>query len=163
MQYDAAHAQETISADQSFQVHLRSLQEFARELEAQFEAARKPFDDVSSLNGAQLPLGEFSEAAALRERHRVAVNQMRDLIDAVRSAISFATDVTKTISESYEAYDDHIAGLYGGQHSSVDGRASLDAPQVTITVSQTDPASGLRETERISVVTPTGSNQTERI
>ena len=107
----------TISAEQSFLVHLQSLLDFARELDGQFQAVRRPTDDLASLANLPVLLGDFAEAGALRAQYAVAARQMYELLDAVRGAIGFADDVTKTISDSYQHYDHHIAGLYG-QHKS---------------------------------------------
>jgi hypothetical protein len=102
----------TISSEQSFLVHLQSLVDFARELDGQFEAIRKPTDDMASLSSQPMLLGDFLEAGALLARQRAAAAQMHDLLDAVRSAINFAGDVTGTISDSYARYDHHVAGLF---------------------------------------------------
>jgi hypothetical protein len=98
-----------MSHEESFRVHLESLLAFARELEDQLEAMRRPTDGLGQLRIRPVRLGEFGEAASLAERHRAAAEQMHELLHTVREAIAFANDVTRMIADGYADYDIGVA------------------------------------------------------
>ena len=95
--------------DQSYYVHLESLQDFVRELETQIHAMAKPNDFLLTLGEQPLLFGEFGEAGSLADAHRAAVAEMRGLLDQVRSAIAFAQDVTTTFADGYAHADQRVA------------------------------------------------------
>ncbi|MCW3815925.1 hypothetical protein ONA91_15890 [Micromonospora sp. DR5-3] len=99
----------TMSYEESFRVHLESLLAFARELEDQLEAMRRPTDSMGQLRVRPVLLGEFGEASSLADRHRAAAEQMHDLLHTVRAAIAFANDVTRMIADGYADYDVGVA------------------------------------------------------
>ncbi|MGW0431706.1 hypothetical protein ACWDV4_04020 [Micromonospora sp. NPDC003197] len=103
-----------MSQEESFRVHLESLQEFARELETQLEAMRKPTDNLGLLRVQPMLLGDFVEASSLSDRHRTAVEQMHELLHTVREAIAFANDVTHMIADGYADYDFGVATSFRG-------------------------------------------------
>jgi len=103
-----------MSQEESFRVHLESLQEFARELETQLEAMRKPTDSLGALRAQSMLLGDFGEAASLSNRHRAAAEQMHELLHTVREAIAFANDVTRMIAHGYADYDTGVATSFRG-------------------------------------------------
>ncbi len=98
-----------MSYEESFRVHLESLMAFARELEDQLEAMRRPTDSLGQLRVRPVLLGEFGEAASLGDRHRAAAEQMHDLLHIVRGAIAFADEVTRMIADGYAGYDSSVA------------------------------------------------------
>jgi hypothetical protein len=98
-----------VSNPDSFEVHLRSLTDFAWELDGQLEALRLTRDRLAALGEKAEPLGEFAEAHSLSRRHRLAANEMVPLIDTLRQAIGFAAGITRAVAQSYEDYDDQAA------------------------------------------------------
>lgn len=52
---------------ESFEVHLKSLLDFAAELEGQMTALGLPNDRLAVLTGAPMPLGDFTEARTDRK------------------------------------------------------------------------------------------------
>jgi hypothetical protein len=96
--------------DQSYYVHLESLNHFVRELETQIHAMSKPGDSLLTLGDQPLLFGEFGEAGSLADAHRAAVAEMRGLLDQVKGAISFAQDVTTTVADGYQQADQTVAG-----------------------------------------------------
>ncbi|MCU1683758.1 MAG: hypothetical protein JWQ81_4497 [Amycolatopsis sp.] len=119
--------------DQSYYVHLESLNHFVRELENQIHAMSKPDDSLLTLGDHPLLFGEFGEAGSLADAHRAAVAEMRGLLDQVKGAITFAQDVTTTVADGYEQADQTVAGdlntsgydggsgVIGGVTGAVDG------------------------------------------
>lgn len=99
--------------DQSYYVHLESLNHFVRELETQIHAMSKPGDSLLTLGDHPLLFGEFGEAGSLADAHRAAVAEMRGLLDQVKGAITFAQDVTTTVADGYEQADQTVAGDLG--------------------------------------------------
>ncbi len=102
--------QDSTTAEASYRVHLQSLQDFARELAAQIDAVSRHAQSITDPVTATIPLGDFGEAAALRERHAQALAEMSALLDRVQSAISFAERVTGTVAYSYTQAVDDAAG-----------------------------------------------------
>jgi acyl-homoserine lactone acylase PvdQ len=102
--------QDATAAEASYRVHLRSLQDFARELAAQIDAVSRHAAGIADPATATIPLGDFGEAAALRDRHARALAEMTALLERVQSAISFAERVTGTVAHSYTQADDVAAG-----------------------------------------------------
>lgn len=95
--------------DHSFRVHLRSLKDFATDLETQLDAIGKPSDGLAVLADHPMQLGAFAEADSLRDHHLAAVSQMHDLLGNVKEALGFAGDVTHTVATGYEHADEDIA------------------------------------------------------
>jgi len=117
--------------DQSYYVHLESLNDFVRELETQIDGMSKPQDFLHTLNGHPLLFGEFGEAGSLADAHNAAVAEMQGLLDQVKGAITFAQNVTTTVADGYEQADQvvagdlhnsgHDGGLLGGVVNTVEG------------------------------------------
>ncbi|WP_370943166.1 hypothetical protein AB5J62_29250 [Amycolatopsis sp. cg5] len=106
--------------DQSYYVHLESLNDFVRELENQIHAMAKPNDFLLTLGDHPLLFGEFGEAGSLADAHKAAVLEMQGLLDQVKGAIGFATDVTTTVADGYEQADQSVAGdLHTSGHDGV--------------------------------------------
>jgi hypothetical protein len=95
-----------------FEVHLQSLEDFGRVLEAQLSALPLPVDKLAPLTEAPPPLGQFAEALALGERHRLAAEQMAALLGSVRRAVEFAAGVTDAVATSYRTHDERAAAAY---------------------------------------------------
>jgi hypothetical protein len=110
-----------------FNVHLQSLERFANELEGQLDAMRKPSDRLGELAGQELPLGRFAEAYALGLRQLTAAQQMYGLLQAVREAVGFAGEVTRTITASYRQFDQQAAGGYAAPGTTGTGPAVTPA------------------------------------
>ena len=99
-------------ADQSFLVHLQSLQDFASELQTQLGGMATPIDHLDSIAGKQILLGNFAEAHNLAASHLAAITEMTDLLGQVQQAIGFAQDVTTTVANGYQQADqDAAAGM----------------------------------------------------
>ncbi|QWF78133.1 hypothetical protein [Amycolatopsis sp. CA-230715] len=96
--------------DQSYYVHLQSLDDFVRELETQLEGMAKPGERLGDL-GERAPLfGEFGEASSLARAHQAAVAEMQGLLEQVKGAITFAREVTTTVADGYAQADQVVAG-----------------------------------------------------
>ncbi|MDG4829496.1 hypothetical protein O7627_09295 [Solwaraspora sp. WMMD1047] len=96
----------------SFRVHLQSLVDFARELENQLDALRRPADRLTVLGGRPLALGQFVPALPMAQRHVATADQMQDLLVGVRHAVAFAEEVTRTIATEYARHDEQIAASF---------------------------------------------------
>ncbi len=97
------------SDHQSFQVHLASLTDFARELGTQLAGMATAAGPLEALAGKDLPLGLFGEAHALSTAHTDAVADFREVLGRAREAIDFAGGVTDTVAESYRQADRQTA------------------------------------------------------
>ncbi len=111
-----------------FEVHLQSLERFAAELEGQMDAMRPPGDRLAVLAGLRLPLGRFAEADALATRQAEAAQQMYGLLQAVREAVSFAGQVTRTVAAAYQRFDQQAAAAYGSPASAPGSGPASTAP-----------------------------------
>jgi hypothetical protein len=92
-----------------FEVHLKSLTDFAWELEGQLEAVGPVRERVLALGDKQMPLGGFAQAQSLSAQHRLAASDMVLLLDSVRQALGFAAGVTRAIAMGYEEFDEQAA------------------------------------------------------
>jgi hypothetical protein len=103
-------------ADESFYVHLSSLQAFARELQTQLDATLAPMEALATLSGQQPQYGAFTEAYLLGESQQAAIEEMYGLLSQVKQAISFAESVTNTVATGYQQADQDVASSlgYGG-------------------------------------------------
>lgn len=97
------------SPDEAFVVNLDSLTTFSHELTTQLSGMVQPKGHLDALTAAAILLGEFGEAHSLRTNHDVAVDEMSVLVGQARDAIDFAAEITKSVTRSYEHYDDEIA------------------------------------------------------
>ncbi|KAA2266468.1 hypothetical protein F0L68_01595 [Solihabitans fulvus] len=95
--------------DTSYFVHLKSLTDFARELETQLDGMLKPMDQLTESAGQPVLLGDFGEATSLSESNRAAIEEMHGLLGQVKQAIAFAENVTKTVAEGYQRTDEDVA------------------------------------------------------
>lgn len=95
--------------NESFQIHLRSLTDFAQELTTQLTGMAQTAGQLDTLAGGNVPLGEFGEAVMLSRVHQEAVADMTTIVEQARQAIDFAEDVTHTVASSYEAADRQVA------------------------------------------------------
>jgi len=93
-----------------YDVHAESLEDFARELEAQLETLRIADARLASLSDVRLRVGHFREAYDLAQRHRSAVDSMDHLLRTVRQAVDWARDVTRHVKVRYEQADADVAG-----------------------------------------------------
>jgi hypothetical protein len=93
------------AADVGFRVHLDSLERFVQELDTQIEGLRMPADRLAVLTERQLPLGAFGEAYELSVRHLTVADQMYSVLQAVREAVGFAGEVTRTVATAYQRFD----------------------------------------------------------
>ncbi|MCP2259307.1 hypothetical protein LX15_003008 [Streptoalloteichus tenebrarius] len=93
----------------SFQVHLNSLTDFARELGTQLAGTAALLARLDAMATAALPFGAFGEADALAERHGGAVREFRGVLERARQALDFAEDVTGTVASSYQRVDHQVA------------------------------------------------------
>lgn len=124
-----------------FDIHLRSLEHFANELETQLDALRRPADRLSGLAAEDLPLGRFGEADTLGAAHAAAARQMHGLLQAVRAAVGYAGGVTRTVINDYRAFDQRAADSYTTPAPGA-GSAPPAGPvrPVSVTVSVAQPA-----------------------
>src|SRR5215831_17186032 len=79
----------------------RHLERFGHELRVEVELLRTPADRLARLTDQPLPLGGFGEAFELSERHLAAAEHMYGLVQALRTAVGFARDVTGVVAASY--------------------------------------------------------------
>lgn len=108
--------------DTSFYVHLKSLRDFARELETQLQGILGPAGQLDSLQGTPILLGAFGEASELSQAHQAAAQEMQELLGQVKQAIGFAENVTKVVASGYEQADQSAAsGMGGGSGSGASG------------------------------------------
>ena len=96
-------------ADQSFLVHLQSLLDFASELQTQLGGMATPIDQLDSIAGKQILLGDFAEAHNLAASHQAAITEMSELLGQVQQAIGFAQDITTTVANGYQQADQDAA------------------------------------------------------
>jgi hypothetical protein len=148
-----------------FAVHLQSLERFAAELESQLDAMSKPSDRLAGMAGRALPLGQFAEADALGARQMSAAEQMHGLLQAVREAVGFAGDVTRTIAAAYQRFDQQAADGYGaltpgGSPGTAVVGVDVAVPQpATVTVTGSGVAPGVPVTVTAQPVTYTDPAQ----
>lgn len=102
---------------QSYRVHLDSLQDFARELEAQIDGLSAPTEGLSRVGSTRMALGAFAEADGLVAAEQQTVQQMLALLADVKQAIGFAAEVTRTVSSGYSQADSAVAGGMGSSHA----------------------------------------------
>jgi hypothetical protein len=98
-----------VPGNESFQIHLRSLTDFAQELTTQLAGMAQAAGQLETLAGGDLPLGQFGEAVMLSRAHHDAVADMATIVDQALQAIDFAEDVTLTVASSYEVADRQVA------------------------------------------------------
>lgn len=110
----AASSSDPTPPSRSFSAHLQTLKDFAAELRGQIHALGALRDTNASLAAHELSLGEFAEAGLLRARHDETVAQLRTLVDGIEHAMTFAEDVTYTVSSSYARNDQMVASNLGG-------------------------------------------------
>jgi ElaB/YqjD/DUF883 family membrane-anchored ribosome-binding protein len=91
----------------SVSANLHALRGFAKELEHQIEALLSTRDDVGALAAAQIRLGNFAEADLLLARFKASIEQMRSLLEKVRDAIAFASQVSVTVANTLEGADQY--------------------------------------------------------
>ncbi|MGL5826104.1 MAG: hypothetical protein ACRCYU_15020 [Nocardioides sp.] len=96
-------------AAKSFKAHLRSLRDFELELAKQIDALKSTKASIRELAVHQMRLGNFVEARMLVERHAATVVQMETLLEGVREAIHFASEVTHTVEKSFGRADQAVA------------------------------------------------------
>jgi hypothetical protein len=120
--------------DGSFEINLESLTAFAEELKTQLSGMVQPLGQLTSLTEGAVRLGEFNEAHSLRDNHGVAVGEMQVLVGQARDAIEFAKDITRTVSDAYEHYDDHLTGALSTVGTAIGGTVAGVAGTVTSTV-----------------------------
>lgn len=92
-----------------FEVHLKSLTDFAWELEGQLGAVGPVRERVLALGDNEMPLGDFAQARSLSARHRLAAQEMGMVLDSVRQALAFAESVTRAIAMGYQEFDEQAA------------------------------------------------------
>ncbi|MFI7672952.1 hypothetical protein [Actinophytocola sp. NPDC049390] len=97
------------SPDEAFAINLDSLTTFTHELGTQLSGMAQPKGHLDALTVAAMLLGTFGEAQSLRTNHDVAVDEMSVLVGQARDAIDFAAEITKSVTTSYEHYDDEVA------------------------------------------------------
>ena len=68
-------------ADNSFSVHLGSLEDFRKSLDTQLQIFDRPSGQLRLLSQAVLPLGAFNEAGALAEHYYLTLQEMSTLAD----------------------------------------------------------------------------------
>jgi hypothetical protein len=100
-----------------FQLHVKSLERFAAELDTQLDALRGPTDRLTVLAGTELPLGGFAEAQALGQRELTVTRQMLPLLQALRDAVAFAGEVTRAVAGQYQQFDERAVAAYGSAAS----------------------------------------------
>jgi hypothetical protein len=96
-----------------FSVHLQSLERFAVELETQLDGMRRPSERLAALAEQELPMGAFNEAYSLTLCELTTAEQMYALLQAVREAVGFAGEVTRTIAAAYQNFDQQAAAALG--------------------------------------------------
>jgi hypothetical protein len=72
----------------------------------------RPASALAALNQQPLPLGLFAEAESLGRQHRAATVQLLGLIQSVRDALGFTTQVTRTVATQYQRFDEAVADSY---------------------------------------------------
>jgi len=97
------------SPNEAFAINLDSLTTFSHELATQLSGMAQPKGHLDALIAGAMKLGAFGEAHSLRSNHDVAVDEMSVLVGQARDAIDFATEITKSVTRSYEHYDDEVA------------------------------------------------------
>jgi hypothetical protein len=102
-----------VASDGTFSVHLQALQQFEQELQTQLEGLTKPLDRIASVAQSEPPLGSFPEGQTLAARHLAVASQMYTVLQAVRQAVAFAGEVTKTVTATYQKFDGHAASNLG--------------------------------------------------
>jgi hypothetical protein len=124
-----------MTANESFAVDLQSLTDFAAELATQLSGMTQPLSHMDSLVDHQLRLGEFGEAYSLWDNHGIAVSEMYILVGQARDAIEFANEITKTVSNAYQHYDDTVTGALSTVGNTIQ---SVTAPVVSTVTSVVD-------------------------
>lgn len=97
------------SPNEAFAINLDSLTTFSHELATQLSGMAQPKGHLDALIAGAMKLGAFGEAHSLRTNHDVAVDEMSVLVGQARDAIDFAAEITKSVTKSYEHYDDEVA------------------------------------------------------
>jgi hypothetical protein len=97
------------SPNEAFAINLDSLTTFSHELATQLSGMAQPKGHLDALIAGAMKLGAFGEAHSLRTNHDVAADEMSVLVGQARDAIDFAAEITKSVTRSYEHYDDEVA------------------------------------------------------
>lgn len=97
------------SPNEAFAINLDSLTTFSHELATQLSGMAQPKGHLDALIAGAMKLGTFGEAHSLRTNHDVAADEMSVLVGQARDAIDFAAEITKSVTRSYEHYDDEVA------------------------------------------------------
>lgn len=97
------------SPNEAFAINLDSLTTFSHELATQLSGMAQPKGHLDALIAGAMKLGAFGEAHSLRTNHDVAADEMSVLVGQARDAIDFAAEITKSVTKSYEHYDDEVA------------------------------------------------------
>lgn len=109
----AVSSPDPIQAGRSFSAHLQTFKDFAAELRGQIQALGALREANASLAAHQVSLGGFAEAVLLRARQDEVVAQLRTLVTGIEDAITFAEEVTYTVSRSYARHDQVVASNLG--------------------------------------------------
>ena len=99
-------------AASSFRVHLEPLTRFATQLDHQLGAMDRPAAALAALSQRPLPLGLFAEGDALGRQHHAATVQLMQLTQAIRDALVFTAEVTRTVATQYQRFDEAVADGY---------------------------------------------------
>lgn len=102
-----------LTPQQSFSVHLQSLDSIGGEIATQFDGLQKPESDVAGMLGAPLRAGDFVEATGLGQANTTSLGQMEEFLGQVKGALRFADEVTSAVATGYRSADADIATSYG--------------------------------------------------
>ena len=116
------------SPEQSFSIHLKSLTDFADEFTTQIQSLQAPMDHLATMGGTPPQYGAFHEAWSLGAGEQAAVEEMFSLLGQVKTAISFAGNVTGTVADGYRNADEDAAYGMGGPPGTTYGGGSGSDP-----------------------------------
>lgn len=102
-----------LTPQQSFSVHLQSLDSIGGEIATQFDGLQKPESDVAGMLGAPLRAGDFVEATGLGQANTISLSQMEEFLGQVKGALRFADEVTSAVANGYRSADADVAASYG--------------------------------------------------
>jgi len=95
------------------QAHLRSLEQVTAELRSHVDGLGEPVARLTETGGELLRLGSFTEASTLALRHLAVADQVRQFVVGLRGVTGSTAEVTQTVVDGYEQFDDGAAASYG--------------------------------------------------